>query len=83
MKFKIRFQRRYSVFITLMACAASVVMMMRNFGLPEETVIKYAWICLFLLAAILVVAAPLALIMRWLSNRREITSERPPAGEKQ
>ncbi len=71
MKFKIRFQRRYSVFITIIACASSILMLVKRFGFPEEDVVQIVWICVGFLVAIICVAAPVAFISRWLSDRSE------------
>jgi Flp pilus assembly protein TadB len=70
MKIKLRFGRRYSVFITIAACAAAVVMMVKNFGLEPQAVLEFALIIVILLLALVVVAAPLAFALRWLVNRR-------------
>lgn len=71
MKFKIRFQRRFSVMITIIACASAIYMMMKNFGYPQERVVEIAITSFILLGAILAIALPVALLLRWLSNRRE------------
>ena len=61
---KVKFNRRYSLYITIVACAVSVWLMVGSFGFPVSEVIKFAWICLLLLAALIVVAALLAYISR-------------------
>ena len=71
MKFKIRFQRRFSVMITIIACASAIYMMVKNFGFPQERVLEIAVTSVILLGAILVIALPVALVIRWVNNRRE------------
>ncbi len=71
MKFKIHFQRRYSVLITIIACASSILMLVKRFGFPEERLLQILWVSLGLLLAIILVAAPVALLMRWLASRHD------------
>ncbi len=69
MKFKLHFQRRYSVLITIIACAASILMLVKRFGFPEDQLVQILWLSLGFLLLIIVVAAPVALLMRWLASR--------------
>ena len=71
MKFKIHFQRRYSVLITIIACASSILMLVKRFGFPEERLLQILWVSLGLLLTIILVAAPVALLMRWLASRHD------------
>jgi dolichyl-phosphate-mannose--protein O-mannosyl transferase len=73
-KIKIQYNRRYSMVITMLACASSVWMMINTFGFPVENVIKFVWICLVLLVALMLVAVPLAFVMRKLSDSRNAAS---------
>ncbi|MFL0799276.1 MAG: hypothetical protein K6L80_02395 [Agarilytica sp.] len=71
MKFKVRFQRRYSVMITIIACASSILMMVKRFGFPEEQVVQIIWVSLGFLVAIILVAAPIAFLGRWIAERAD------------
>ncbi len=71
MKFKVRFQRRYSVMITIIACASSILMMVKRFGFPEEQVVQIIWVSLGFLLAIILIAAPIAFLGRWIAERGE------------
>lgn len=71
MKIKIRFNKRHGLITTLLACAFSIWMMVRSFGFPADQVMKIAWICLLFLAAIIIISAPIALVSRWLADRRK------------
>lgn len=71
MKVKIRFNKRYGLITTILACAFSVWMMVNSFGFPIESVVKIAWICFIFLAAIILISAPIALVGRWLADRRK------------
>lgn len=70
MKFKLHFQRRFSVMITIITCASAIYMMVKNFGYPQERVLEIAVTSVILLAVILVIALPVALLIRWVNNRR-------------
>ena len=71
LKIKIRFNRRYSTFITLLACAFSLSMMVRTFGFPVEELTKIGVISLISLVSIVLIAAPLALLLRYIANKHE------------
>ena len=71
MKFKVRFNRRYSVFITLFACAASIWMLVRMFDFPLDMLVRIALICVVSMLIIVLLAAPIAFIGRWFADRRK------------
>lgn len=71
MKFKLRFQRRFSVFITIFACASSILMLVKRFGFPEEEVGQILGICFGFLVVIILLAAPIAFFSRWFADRSE------------
>ncbi len=71
MKFKVHFQRRLSVIITIFACASSILMMVKRFGFPEEEVINSIWISAGFLVVIIFIAVIIAFVIRLISDKRE------------
>lgn len=69
MKFVVRFQRKVSVMITIIACASAIWFMVKRFAFPEETVIEFLIMCLVLLFFVILVTAPIALIGRWFADK--------------
>lgn len=76
MKFKVRFQKRSSVIITILACASSILMLVKRFGFPEEQVVQIVWISFGFLIVIMLFAAVIALFFRWLAIRQERNAEK-------
>ncbi|MFL0809301.1 MAG: hypothetical protein K6L76_02685 [Agarilytica sp.] len=72
MKVKFRFQKRSSVAITTIACASSILMLVKRFGYPEDELIKTIWISLGFLVTIIFIAAALALLIRYFANKNSL-----------
>lgn len=64
MKLKIKFNRRHSMIITLLASACSLWLMMKSFHFPAEEILKIAVICFVLIVPLIVCAALVAFISR-------------------
>lgn len=56
---------------SLLASLAFIVWMVRQFNLPMEMVWQFLLFCGFLLLVIVVIAVPIALIIRYFSHRSE------------
>lgn len=70
MKVKFRFQKRSSVVITTLACASSILMLVKRFGYPEEELVKTIWISAGFLLLIILLAGVVALGIRYLHRRQ-------------
>lgn len=71
MKVSVRFNRRLNFVVLLFACAASIAMMVVRFGLTVDTIVQVAWIAVVVIGGIVIIAAPIALLIRWLVSRRD------------
>lgn len=71
MKFRIRFNRRHNIYITLFACAACLWMMVARFGLSVDRLISIALISLFFLIAIGGLAAIVGFILRYIQDKKD------------
>ena len=71
MKIRLKVNKRYQFMVLLSACGASLWMMVVRFGYPVEKLIQGFWIIVVLLGAIVVVALPVAVFLRWLKGRKE------------
>ncbi|VUD48041.1 hypothetical protein TDB9533_01150 [Thalassocella blandensis] len=69
LKVKFKYNRRYSMIITLSACAASLWLMINNFHFPAEEVLRIAAVCFVLIVPLLVIAAAIGFVMRKMSDR--------------
>ncbi len=70
MKVKFKFNRRYSMVITLLACASSLWLIMTRFHFPAEEVLNIAFICLVLVVPLILFAAIVAFVSRKIADRR-------------
>ncbi len=66
MKFKVRFNRRHNMYITLFACAVGLILLVTRFGLTLEQLGTYALITLGMLLVLVGIAA----LLGFLLNRR-------------
>ena len=60
MKIKIAFKRRQTVYITILACAASLWMMVSRFGVSPEKLLTYLAISVALILVLILLAAVIA-----------------------
>ena len=60
MKIKIAFKRRQTVYITILACAASLWMMVSRFGVSPEKLLTYLAISVGLILVLILIAALIA-----------------------
>lgn len=56
MKFKFRYNRRYQTYVTLLACAAGIALMVMRFGLSLEQLLSFLAISLGFLLVIFVIS---------------------------
>lgn len=70
MKIRFKVNKRFNTLVTVTACVAAIWMMVVRFDYPVEKVFEILWICLLAIVVILAVTAPLALLIRWLMNRK-------------
>jgi hypothetical protein len=70
-KFRFKTRKASSIYVSVLAGLAFLYLVVTRFNFPVEKVLEFLWICFVLVVAIIVVAAPLALLIRWWSNRRD------------
>jgi len=70
LKIKVKINRKYNTFITVLACISAVWMMVVRFDFPIESVIKYTVISVAMVAILIAIAAPVALLARWWAERK-------------
>lgn len=63
MKINLQHSRYISFIVTMLACVASVVMMVKFFDFPISTVLSYLFICVVALISLIVVSACAAFIL--------------------
>jgi hypothetical protein len=70
---KVSFKLRKSsgIYVSILAGLAFIAMAVTRFGLPLSTVLEFVGLTVVLVLAMIAVAAPVALLIRWWSNRRE------------
>lgn len=68
MKITFRHSRYISFIVTMLACAASIVMMVKFFDYPVSAVMMYLFVCVTLLLLLIVVSACLAFIFRFIQD---------------
>lgn len=70
MKVKFKYNRRYSMIITLSACAVSLWLMINNFHFPAEEVLRIAAVCFALIVPLLLIAAVIGYVLRKISDKK-------------
>lgn len=71
MKIKLRFNRRHNTYITVIACAAALVMMVTRFGLPINVFLQYFIITLICVGVLLVLAALTGFLLKLILHRQK------------
>lgn len=70
MRVKVRLRKGLSVYVSIFAGLAFIFMFITRFNFPVEKVLEFLWVCVVLVVALALLAAPVALAIRWWSNRR-------------
>lgn len=64
-------RRGSGIYVSVIAAIAFVYFVIDRFDFPVEKVLEFLWICVVLIVAIILVAAPVALLIRWWANRKK------------
>lgn len=64
-------RRGSGIYVSVIAAIAFVYFVIVRFDFPVEKVLEFLWICVVLIVAIILLAAPAALLIRWWVNRKE------------
>lgn len=71
LKLRFKVNKKFNLLITILACASSIGMMVVRFDYPVEKVFTVLWISMGLLVLLIVLAAPVALLLRWFNSRSD------------
>ena len=71
MKFRFKSRKASGIWVSVLAGVAFVWMAVTRFDVPADKVLAFLLMCLLMVVAIVLVAAPVALAIRWWSNRRD------------
>ena len=71
MKFKVNFNKRHNIYITLFACFVGLWLMVNRFGLSLSTLLSYTIISVGLLLTVIALAAVAAWILRLISRKKK------------
>jgi len=71
LKFKFKFKKRTGVFASLLAGASFIWLATARLGLPREKVVEWLGISFALLVILVLFAALLAFLLRWIMGRNE------------
>ena len=70
-KVKFKMRKGSGMYISIIAGIAFILMAVTRFGFPVEKIIEFLWICFVMLVVLILLAAPVALLIRWWSNRHD------------
>ena len=71
MKVKFKMRKGTSIYVSLLAGIAFIWLAVTRLDFPVEKIIEFLWICFLMLVVLILLAAPVALLIRWWSNRHD------------
>lgn len=69
MKFKFKMRKGSGIYVSVLAGVAFIFLAVTRLDLPVEKILEFLWICLLMVVVLVLLAAPVALAIRWWSNR--------------
>lgn len=70
MKVKFKVRKGSGIYVSILAGLAFIAMAITRFDFPAEKVLQFLLVCVAMVAVAMLVAAPLALLVRWWINRK-------------
>ncbi len=71
MKVKFKVRKGTGTYVSFIAGIAFIIMAVTRFDFPIEKIFEFLWICILMLVILVLLAAPVALLIRWWSNRNK------------
>ena len=71
MKVKFKTRKGSGIFVSIIAGIAFIFMAVTRFDFPVEKIMEFLWICIVMIIVLVLLAAPVALFIRWWSNRHD------------